>query len=353
MAFDFHNFPTRPASVLPENNYLYRVLNTVIVIVIIGHALMIPFYFFSGYANLSIFSAANVLIWAFIWNLNQQGKHLQTTVIICIAIYLAAVIQILYLGWDAGLQYHLVAEMALLLLYPNKNLKISVVFSALILVSFLILYFLNLNVENPQTAFIIQLHTYNAVISMLALAATTLFFRTNTVKLINRLQVTANTDPLTGLINRRRMNIELDRHSKMVERYEQSNSLILLDIDFFKKVNDKHGHSGGDAILKQFSKLLNESLRDTDIIARWGGEEFLILTPFTDVKNATIAAEKLRKNVEDHSFTAAGQKVHITITCGVADLQPTKPFEDALKQADKMLYEGKDSGRNRVMVQNQ
>ena len=343
-------FP-RPINVLEEDNYIYLVLNTIILIVITGFVMLVAFFFFSGYANLSIYSAINVVIWAGIWCVNRHGKHLLTTIIICIVLYLSAILQMLYLGWDAGFQYQLVAIMALLLLYPNKKLKVSVLVSGFILLSFLILYFSLLKTETPKTPFIIRLHTFNAVISMFALAATNLFFRTNTVKLINKLHYSANTDPLTGLFNRRHMTIELTQHRKMIMRYEQTNSLILIDIDYFKKVNDKYGHNGGDEILIQFSKLLKDGLRSTDIISRWGGEEFLVLTPFTAVKDAAIAAEKLRKMVEAYTFKAAGHKAHLTITCGVAGIHQSMPIEDALKQADKLLYEGKDSGRNRVMLQ--
>ncbi len=338
-------------NILEKNQQTYLVLNTLILIVTIGYLLTIPFYFFSGYPTLTIYSVVNTLFWVFIWGLNRNGKHLLSTIIICIAIYQYAVILMLHLGWDAGFQYHLMAEMTLLLLYPSKKLKISIIVTALMLLSFLILYFLLLNIDTPKTPFIVFLHTFNAIISILALAATTLFFRTNTVQLINKLHYTSSTDPLTGLFNRRRMNIELTQHCKMVKRYDQSNSLILLDIDYFKKINDQYGHAGGDEVLKQFSKLIKEGLRDADIISRWGGEEFLVLTPSTDVKNAAIVAEKLRKMVETNAFKVAGQEAHITITCGVTELCTNHQIEDALKQVDKLLYEGKNKGRNRVAVQ--
>ncbi len=351
MTFNIQTLFPRPTTVKAKNNYIYLVLNIVILIVIFGFTLMIPFFYFSGYVALTIFTFGNILIWAIIWKLNKQGHHALVTIIICISIYFSAVIKMLYLGWDAGFQYHLMAQMALILLYPNKNLKISIVFSSLILISFLILYFYFLGIDKPKTTFIILLHTYNAVISMLALTATTLFYRTNTLKLINKLHHTSSTDPLTGLFNRRRMNIELARYSNMIGRYDQSNSLILLDIDYFKKINDKYGHGGGDEILKQFSKLLEKGMRETDLLARWGGEEFLVLTPFTDLKNAAIAAEKLRTIIELHTFMLAGQEVRITITCGVAELQSPNTIENALKLADKLLYKGKENGRNQVVVQ--
>ncbi len=266
----------------------------------------------------------------------------------CLAIYISAVIKTLYIGWDAGFQYHLMAEMTMLLLYPNKNLKISIFFSSILLITFLALYFIAPNTRLGSSGFIVIVHTYNAVITLFALCTATLFFRANSVRLIQDLNISANTDPLTGLLNRRRMSAELQQHYNMARRYGQINSLILLDIDYFKKINDNYGHFGGDDILQQFSKLLGRSMRDTDIVSRWGGEEFLILTPATTLEDATTAAEIFRQQVEKHPFDVLGQHVNITITCGVVELLPTKQIENVLKLADRLLYKGKDNGRNRV-----
>jgi diguanylate cyclase (GGDEF)-like protein len=131
---------------------------------------------------------------------------------------------------------------------------------------------------------------------------------------------------------------------------DHSNSLILIDIDHFKDINDTYGHSAGDAVLKQFAQILKKRLRESDLISRWGGEEFLILAPFTDITNASQLAETLRKSVEEAVFTYEKQTIDIKITAGVTELISSKPIVESLKRVDKLLYQGKTDGRNRVVT---
>lgn len=163
------------------------------------------------------------------------------------------------------------------------------------------------------------------------------------------------TDPLTGCFNRGYLNKQLDAEIKRAARYRKALSIILLDIDHFKKINDTHGHQAGDAVLIQLVKNLQQCIRtDSDWIARYGGEEFLIVLPETGASNADTVAEKLRKSIEDHSMDCDCGGIRITSSFGVAGFGPdvktdAVSLENLLRVADENLYRAKNEGRNRVV----
>ncbi len=152
-------------------------------------------------------------------------------------------------------------------------------------------------------------------------------------------------DELTGLFNRRCFNQVLPREMERAARYNQKLSLVLYDIDHFKKVNDTYGHQVGDVVLKELSNLIKNSLRNVDYLFRIGGEEFAIILTDTDLEGALAAAEKLRKRVEEYSFPHVGK---VTISLGVATMKPQDTPKTLLKRADDALYRAKRKGRNRV-----
>lgn len=157
----------------------------------------------------------------------------------------------------------------------------------------------------------------------------------------------AVTDPLTNAYNRRKFSEVLDQEIKRVERYDRSFSIVLLDIDNFKKINDMHGHDVGDFVLKRVTELVRENIRDVDILSRYGGEEFVIILPETSIKGAMVVAERIRKVIESACFDKVG---HITVSAGVSDFMQGDNSESVFKKADNALYIAKNEGRNRVSV---
>jgi diguanylate cyclase (GGDEF)-like protein len=153
------------------------------------------------------------------------------------------------------------------------------------------------------------------------------------------------TDPLTGIKNRRSFFEISEKFFKLAKRKELALSIIMLDIDFFKKVNDTYGHIIGDEILKFLVQIVDKELRDSDIFARYGGEEFIIMLPDTTLDGAFKTANKLRKIIEDTPYEG-DVEVPITISLGVAQLKNEKIFNDLIIRADDALYKAKDSGRN-------
>ncbi len=157
----------------------------------------------------------------------------------------------------------------------------------------------------------------------------------------------AAIDPLTHAYNRRKFSELLDQEIKRVEKNDRSFSLVMLDIDHFKKINDTHGHDAGDYVLKRMTKLVRDNIRDIDILSRYGGEEFVIILPERNLKGAMVVAERIRKVIESACFDKMGQ---ITISAGVSDFIQGDNRESVFKKADNALYIAKNGGRNRVSV---
>jgi diguanylate cyclase (GGDEF)-like protein len=169
------------------------------------------------------------------------------------------------------------------------------------------------------------------------------------------IRILSITDPLTGTYNRGYMTERLPQEIKRARRYSRALSIILCDIDHFKKVNDTYGHLVGDLVLKDFARCIRHSIRqDVDWTARYGGEEFLIVLPETDVNGGSVMAERLKSELSQRVTETQGKKISITASFGVVGFGPDTPDEmispeAMISKADKYLYQAKREGRNRAM----
>ncbi|WP_297456489.1 diguanylate cyclase [Persephonella sp.] len=169
----------------------------------------------------------------------------------------------------------------------------------------------------------------------------------NIIKRSEKFKTLSETDALTGIYNKGKFNHLLENELKKVKRYNRPLGLIIFDIDHFKKINDTYGHQVGDYVLKTIAKIVKENIRDTDIFARWGGEEFVIIAPETDISGTRILAEKLRKKIEEYNFDKVGK---VTSSFGVTEATPEDTPDSIVQRADQALYLAKEKGRNRVEV---
>ncbi len=170
---------------------------------------------------------------------------------------------------------------------------------------------------------------------------------TDRVKAEKELERVSITDKLTGLFNRGKLDAALEQEYARAARYGRGFSLLLMDIDYFKSVNDNFGHPVGDGVLSEVGKILLEHSRHVDTPGRWGGEEFLIICPETTAGQARMMAEKIRQVMEEHRFPAG-----ITLTCsfGVAAFQEDETLTGIICRADNALYKAKRNGRNQVAL---
>jgi diguanylate cyclase (GGDEF)-like protein len=169
--------------------------------------------------------------------------------------------------------------------------------------------------------------------------------------LFKEIEELSRIDGLTGLYLRRYFINRLNNEILLATRYNSLFSLIMIDIDFFKKVNDRYGHIVGDFVLKELAKILLDQVKEQGLCARWGGEEFLVFVPYQTPQQVVNLAEKIRSDVENHVFQHQNNIVRITISCGIS-FYPKEGVNitTLVERADKKLYEAKQSGRNKVVA---
>jgi diguanylate cyclase (GGDEF)-like protein len=191
--------------------------------------------------------------------------------------------------------------------------------------------------------------TIGILLAVLYLFAGKLVTRLDDVQ--ERLKHLAVTDELTGLKNRRYIMEQLEREYQIAVRTGTSLSLILFDIDHFKKINDTFGHAFGDAVLKAVARDLRESLRTYDLLGRIGGEEFLIASPGSTVDDAAVLAERIRDRIKETTISNESHSVSVTVSAGVTSLNGQDLQADSmLARADDALYQAKQRGRDRVIT---
>jgi diguanylate cyclase len=156
----------------------------------------------------------------------------------------------------------------------------------------------------------------------------------------------ARSDPLTGLPNRRAFDDELARRIAEWQRRQATFCLIMADVDRFKQLNDEHGHPAGDQVLQGMAEVLNGAVRDMDMPARIGGEEFAVILPHTNFRHASRATERIRLAVASRPFLLEGTQRHVTVSLGLAEVRPGDDAAAILKRADEALYAAKRGGRN-------
>lgn len=193
-----------------------------------------------------------------------------------------------------------------------------------------------------------EIQTLQSAVSHLSLAL-------RNSRLFNKVEIKASRDGLTKIYNRGTFNEKFVQELMRHRRYGYELSVLMLDLDFFKKINDTFGHQAGDEVLKQTAQALKSSLRNTDIAARYGGEEFVVLLPHTNKDDAWKLAERIRAKVAEMRFKFDGSGASITCSIGVASMHPgcLLKEEELLEQADKALYQAKQGGRNMVAIAGQ
>jgi len=163
-----------------------------------------------------------------------------------------------------------------------------------------------------------------------------------------KLELLSRTDPLTQLSNRRDILEKIKYEKRRFSRNEKPFAIIICDIDDFKSINDRFGHDTGDEVLKTLANIMCMNVRKQDTVSRWGGEEFLLLLPQTDIAGGFVLAEKIRVKVKSKEFNFLGKKIHVSITMGLSIYKENKTIDETINQADQALYMGKKLGKNCV-----
>ena len=271
---------------------------------------------------------------------NTEGYAVTSVYLACSL--LVALIAFFDSATPLGIAVGVLYVVAVLLSFWAQNTKftffIAIISSALIIGVF---------IQKPAVAEMWKVF-FNRGLSLFIIWVTT-FLGLKIKDAENKLIEMANHDFLTGLLNRRELFNRLSIEVSRVNRTNEPLAIIMIDIDHFKDINDRYGHVTGDMVLKEVARRLREGIRDYDLICRFGGEEFLVMTPDTDLHHATELAERLRGVVSETPICIeAVPPVVITISAGVTSLVERESVEAMISRADTALYHAKESGRNRV-----
>lgn len=274
----------------------------------------------------------------------RPDTRLQFVIILSLLISAAVLAFDLYfpLGVAGGVPYVVLVLVGLITQQPRVIIALALLGSVLTIVGY---FFSNAGGQY-------QVVLINRGLALFAIWATAIISYVH-LKMLARLEPLATTDHLTGLFNRHYFSSEVLKQINVWRRYQRPLSMIIVDIDYFKKVNDEYGHLAGDYALTALANICRSQVRDIDTVARIGGEEFAILLPSTAVNGAMQIAERIRKITQDHIFKYEGATFKFTVSLGVAELTDESwSITEFVKAADEMLYKAKNSGRNRCVARN-
>ncbi len=338
---------------IEKDNYrLFVVLNFISYLGFLAHLSFIPIFFWLHLDILAYFNFFSVLAWLAAYFLNRQGWHVEAIILLVIEVVAHAIIATYYLGWDSGFHYYFLPMVLFLFINHKQTLaEIMLEVSAVLVVYFWLL--LKTNSSNYQQL-VDPLVTdgfqfMNIAINFIAIGLLGYGLRTSSMRAEAEMEKLAITDSMTGLYNRRKMFEMMQLEQTRLRRSGKSFVLVITDIDLFKTINDRFGHDCGDMVLREVSVLMRETLRRQDMLARWGGEEFVLLLPETDLVGAQKVIEVLRQVIAEHQFSYLEKPFSLTMTFGMALFDGKQSIEAVLRQADQLLYKGKESGRNCIM----
>jgi len=315
---------------------------------IAAHAGFIPLFWLTGYPVLAAFNLLSVPTWVGAWLLNRRRQSTLAMWLLTAEVVAHASLAVAILGWGSGFQYYLIPLIPFMMFNDRAPMATVTLASAAVLVLFAVLA--RLAPAGGQLPATLEAFKYaNMVIPFSMLALQSYHFRLASTAVEERMTEMALTDPLTGLFNRRQMSQRLQEEVARFRKHGSDFSVIIADVDHFKDINDRYGHDAGDRVLARVALLFAEGLRGGDAVARWGGEEFLVLLPGTHLKAAQEVAQRLRSISEARLGAIEGVDLPLTVTFGVATFSRTESLEACLKQADDALYRGKAEGRNRVV----
>ena len=336
------------------------------IIIAIIHFIFMAVFFVMGVYPMSIYNIAAVALYIIILkNISNMKNYCTIYIAYVIEVVLHSVLATILVGWDFGFMFYLIAFLpasfyvTFLLDSFKKNLVYPYVTFGVILFAFIVVKAVTLIFpplySDFGNGFKIFLYYMNAIIGFVTTFIFSNMFAVDVSSMQMKmesdnqnLEEQANFDPLTHFLNRRSMNERLNHAHRNAIINEMPYSLIMTDIDNFKKFNDTYGHDCGDYVLQAIAKIITAQIRAKDSACRWGGEEFLLLIT-ENIDTTAEVAERIRKAVDEYEFYYEGQTLHVTLTLGVSSYYASSKVKTLIEIADKRLYKGKSNGKNQVV----
>ncbi|WP_236275208.1 GGDEF domain-containing protein [Pseudomonas congelans] len=313
--------------------------------------LLLTLFYYLDSPVLAWVNILGVTIYLAAYYLLMHGRNRLAVSVMRLEVLGHSTLGILMLGWDSGAYYYMLLFIPLIV----ASAKPQRTFRA---VTALWIYYLGLYIACQLWLTPLQPISHEATLIMHSFSITIMFVMLTYLSHLyvravrraqDRLRWQAITDSLTGLYNRRQA-LEVAHDALDARKCNHAPlSLIVIDIDHFKHINDTHGHDGGDQTLRAVSEALRQAIRPHDTLARWGGEEFLVILPNADLEQAREVAERLRQRVETTHMKFTGGTAAVSVTLGVSEYREDEGFDECIARADGALYKGKRLGRNQVV----
>lgn len=342
-----------------------EILEILSIAVILVHVMMVFLFHIMGVWQLSLYNIIVTAYYSYCYTTVREGKVRLGYILTFFEIVAQMVFTTLIVGWSVGFYAYVIALIPLyyyinMFLGRNGDHPFTPYIWAMITFGvFLGTYILNLNispVKELETTQKVLIFIFNSFFAFQLIAWMSHFLVLGYKKSLHdmaeknaSLDIAAGQDSLTKLYNRRTMEEKLDKAMEEARTNGTIFSLVMGDIDFFKKINDSYGHDCGDVALVSVSDILKACVRDGDYVCRWGGEEFLLLIS-GNRGVATTVAERIRSRIENNVVEFSGNKIRFTMTLGVSTYAPGYSLESLINQADENLYYGKEHGRNQVVA---
>ncbi|RMT60736.1 GGDEF domain-containing protein [Pseudomonas coronafaciens pv. atropurpurea] len=315
------------------------------------HCVLLVVFLGLGMKVLWVANIVSTLIYVNCLYLIKRQRYRQAGQLMCLEIIGHALLATWELGWESNFSFYMFCVIPVIAFTFQLAAVRRIAYSLAILLS-LVGCFTFRRYMGQGTGLTPNMLDAFGIVNVLVATILSIYATALSVRFTSSMQLSlfhiANRDSLTNLFTRRRV---LHRVRELeARRRGLSASLILLDIDHFKQINDHHGHETGDVVLRRVADIISSSVRNSDMAARWGGEEFLVLMPDTSPADALRVAERIWQRICEEAGHVEDRAIAVTATVAVAAIAMGETFEVALNRADTSLYSGKQQGRNRVMV---
>ncbi len=345
----------------PESAQFLAVVNSICWVALIMHSLFLLMFSVLKIYPLALVNVGSVGLYLLSIYLNRKGNQNISQLLGGFEVLVHSTAAILLLGWSSGYHYYMICLIPMVFFFPTfptfqskigATMGLFIHYGGLYLLSDRLPPVFNLHQHELNT-----LNFMNIIGMFILFGFLSYYYVKSTHKVedelrhVNeQLRYLATTDPLTHLMNRRTILEQLEREANQMQRGGSPFALILCDVDDFKSFNDHYGHECGDYVLESIARLLCEMLRSQDLIARWGGEEFLIVMPGTSLADAETMADLIREQLCFRNFYYQQLQVCITMTFGVNAYTPDTPIGECIRQADHAMLQGKEQGKNCVVT---
>lgn len=335
-----------------ENERLYSILKRVCFLGAVVHILFIFFFLSIGSIALSVLNIFSVLTWLVALYQNQRGRYVLATIMGSAEIIVHALLATHFLGLGMGFQYFLWPVASLIMVSNLFSTRVSVTagFSIILLFGALIIYADNISYQYAFPYITEYVLMSNITVAAFGFVIVIMSSKTKNTKNEKILYELSNKDGLTGVYNRQFVyELMKDKFGERRGSKVLDYTLVLADIDNFKEINKEIGHVAGDSVIKSVATYLKSAVRESDIVARWSSEQFLIILMNIEPDNASLLIEKIRKNVRYQIITEGIRDRVTTLSFGVAKAKQDELFEEAIKRADVSMYKAKMLGKDKII----